>query len=118
MRVPGFDAESSLGPAMGVYRGNAAFANPGAGGASPAQGFMGPPGASLQRNAGLFRFPLPKLRCCKYSNFAKAIVCVEQAHSPLEQCQCVYPECPPFFPDCSRFPDLPSIQCQPPVATL
>lgn len=118
MRMPGFHAESSLGPAMGVYRGNAAFANSGAGGVLPVQDFMASSTTGLQPNAGLVGFPWPKLRCCKYSRFAKTVVCVERAHSPLEQCQCVYPECPPYFPDCSRFPDLPAIVCQPPVATL
>jgi hypothetical protein len=118
MRLPGFDAESSLGPAMGVYRGNAAFANSGEGGVLPVQDFIASSSSSPQLNAGLLGSLWPKLRCCKYSRFAKAVVCAERAHSPLEQCQCVFPECPPYYPDCSSFPDLPSVVCQPPVATF
>jgi hypothetical protein len=117
MRMPGFDAESSLGPAMGAYRNSAAFANSGEGGVLPVQDFMVSSTTGLRLNAGHLGFPWLTFKCCKYSRFAKAVVCVERVHSPLERCQCVSPECPPGFPDCSRFPDLPTIICQLPVAT-
>jgi hypothetical protein len=117
MRMPGFDAESSLGPAMGVYRGHAAFGNSGDGGVLPVQDVMASSSISPQLNAGLVGFPWPKFRCCKYSRFAKAVVCAESVQLPNAQCQCVYPECPPFYSDCSTFPDLPSVVCKLPVAT-
>jgi len=35
MNMPGFDAESSLGPTMGIYRGRAVFGSLGSGGVMP-----------------------------------------------------------------------------------
>lgn len=40
MNTPGFDAESSLGPTMGIYRGKAVFGRLGTGEIQPAQEFL------------------------------------------------------------------------------
>jgi len=118
MSIPGFDAESSLGPTLGIYRGSALFGGPGAGAIMPSRGFSASSMLSLSPGNGLLGPLWPKIKCCKFSLFAGAVVCAERAHSPLEDCRCKFPECPEGFPDCSRFPDLPSIECRPPVASF
>jgi len=115
MSTPGFHAESSLGPALGTYRGNAGFGGSGAGAILPMQGFSA--SSALDRGAlsGFQGLLWPIIRCCKYSKFAGAVVCTQRRHSPLEQCRCESTLCPPGVPNC---PDLPVIKCNPPVATF
>jgi hypothetical protein len=118
MNMPGFDAESSLGRTMSAYRGKAVFGGTGAGGVLPMQGTLSSSIFSQNLNLGFRGSVWPVIRCCKYSRFAGAVVCAQRVHSPLERCECIFPECPAGFPDCSDFPDLPFIVCRPPVATL
>jgi hypothetical protein len=115
MSMPGFDAEASLRPIMGTYRNRAVSGRLGAGEVLPMQEFRASPILSQNLNVGLLGSVWPTTRCCKYSRFAGAVVCSTRVHSPLEQCECVFPECPPEFQNCSNFPDLPFVKCRPPV---
>ncbi len=77
MNMPGFDAESSLGPTMGVYRGKALFGRLGTGEVLPMQEFL----ASSTRSR--------KMTCCGL------------VMSPNGETYPVCRECPvPFFQDC------------------
>lgn len=117
MNMPGFDAESSLGPTMGIYRGKAVFGRLGTVEVMPMQEFLASSTLSQNLNFGFLGSVWPIIRCCKYSRSAGAVVCSTRVHSPLEQCKCIFPECPRGFPDCSDFPDLPFIVCRPPVVS-
>ena len=78
MNMPGFDAESSLGPAFGIYRGKAVF------------GGLGMGEVSLQQfgaSSFLGRFGVP-MTCCGYSTWLHRFVCTTRIVSPLEQCAC------------------------------
>jgi len=115
MSIPGFHAESSLGPTLGTYRGSAGFVRSGAGGILPMQGSSTTMILGVAALSGSLGSLWPVIRCCKYSKSAGAVVCTERRHSPLEQCHCEFPECPPGIPNC---PDYPVILCNPPVATF
>jgi hypothetical protein len=78
MNMPGFDAEASLGPTRGIYRGSADFGGLGTGEVSMQQF-----GASSF--AGRFGVTI---RCCRYSTFLHRYVCIERTVSPFEQCEC------------------------------
>jgi hypothetical protein len=94
MNMPGFDAESSLGPTMGVYRGKAGFGGVGMGDVSMQQ--LGT--ASFLGGFGITR------TCCGYSTLLHRFVCTTRIVSPLEQCECRRD----FF-------GHPVILCRPPV---
>lgn len=93
-RMPGFDAESSLGPTTGIYRGRAVF------------GRLGTGKVSLQQfGASSFLDGFNETKtCCGYSTLSNRFVCTTQIVSPLEQCECQRG----FFGD-------PIIICRPPV---
>jgi hypothetical protein len=94
MNTPGFDAESSLGPTMGIYRRKAVF------------GGLGMGEVSLQQfgaSSFLGRFGVT-MRCCGYSTWLHRFVCTTRIVSPLEQCECQRD----FF-------GHPIIICRPPV---
>lgn len=101
MKIPGFNAESSLGQTLGLYRGKAIFGRLGTSDVLPMQRF------------GFLRSVFPIIRCCKYSRFAGKFVCVTRRSFPLEQCECIRPECPEGFPNCSEYPDFPYFECSP-----
>lgn len=89
MNLPGFTAESSLGPAMGQYGGATMSGSSGAG-VMPMQ--FGP----LDSIFGVFR-------CCQFIN--GRFRCVEQRRRPWENCRCIRTNFGPF------------IICEPLVAT-
>ena len=92
MNLPGFDAESSLGPANGVYRGRAGGRGQAAAALSPAQGFMGSSAFNLIGS------PFPIQRCCAYVPKFHSVVCVSHQTRPLEFCECRRPPGEiPFF---------------------
>lgn len=93
MNMPGFDAESSLGPTMGLYRGKAFFGRLGTSEISMQQFGLPPVG----------RFGVT-IRCCGYSTWLHRLVCTTRVVSPLEQCGCERD----FF-------GHPVIICRPPV---
>jgi len=97
MNMPGFDAESSLGPTTGIYRGKAVFGRLGAGEVSLQQ---------FGASSFLGRFGVTK-RCCGYSTLLHRFVCATRIVSPLEQCECQRD----FF-------GHPVIICRPPVFSL
>lgn len=78
MNIPGFNADLSLGPTMGIYRGNAAFGGSGRGEVSMQQ---------FGASSFLGRFGVTK-RCCGYSTWLHRFVCTTRIVSPLEQCEC------------------------------
>jgi hypothetical protein len=93
MRMPGFNAEASLGTTTGTYWGNAVFGGSASGDVSPAQ-FRG----------FLSRF-LVTTRCCQYSPLAGKYVCTSHTHFPWQHCRCV------------RTMTFPVILCDDPVIT-
>lgn len=93
MNIPGFDAESSLGPTMGIYRGKAVF------------GRFGTVAVSMQQ-FGTFPGGFGEtMRCCGYSSLLHRFVCITRTVSPLEQCEC------------RRNSFGPYIICRPPIAS-
>jgi len=78
MNVPGFNAESSLGPARGVYQGKAVFGGSGMGAV-----FLQQFGAS----SVLGRFGDTR-RCCGFSTLFHRFVCINFLVHPIEQCEC------------------------------
>lgn len=93
MNMPGFNAESALGPTMSIYQGMV-----GGSGASKDEVSMQQLGASSIPG----RFGAT-MRCCGYSTLLRRFVCTTQTVSPFEQCECL------------RTPFGPIILCQPPV---
>lgn len=92
MNMPGFNAESSLSPTMGIYRGKARFGGSGMGEVAMQQ---------LGISSFLGRFGLT-MRCCGYTRFG--FVCTTRIVSPLEQCECQ-----------RNFFGYPVIICRPPI---
>jgi len=90
MNMPGFDAESSLGPTIGLFRGKAGF-----GGSSMGELFM------QQFRSSFFggRFGTP-LTCCS----ADSHFCTTRTVSPFERCKCGH-----------GFDGEPIFICSPPV---
>jgi hypothetical protein len=78
MNMPGFDAEASLGPTRGIYRGSVDFGGLGTGEVSMQQ-FGAPSFAE--------RFS-ETIRCCRYSPLLHRVVCVERTVSPAARCEC------------------------------
>ena len=97
MRIPQFNAESSLTPDEGRYRGLPGSATSGTAGIVPMQGFSAP-----GRAGSVFQFTKT---CCGYAPMLHRYVCTSRAVSPLERCSCVSGLFGPV------------IVCQPPVAT-
>jgi hypothetical protein len=94
MKMPGFNAGSSVGPANGLYRGRSGFSFSGRAAAalSPAQSFLG---SSAFEVIG---FPFPIQRCCAYVPRFHSVVCVTHQTRPLEFCECQRPPGEiPFF---------------------
>jgi hypothetical protein len=101
MNLPGFAAESSLGPVTGIYRGKAVFGGSGRGevslqqfGASSVPGHLSPVRGFLDVT----------IRCCGYSTRLHQFVCTTHTVSPFEQCECQQD----FF-------GHPVVICRPPV---
>ena len=93
MNMPGFYAEASLDPTMGIYRGKASFGRSGMGEVAMQQ---------LGTSSFLGRFGLT-MRCCGYA-FGFGFVCTTRIVSPLEGCECM-----------QNFFGYPVIICRPPV---
>lgn len=88
MNIPQFNAEASLGPIMGVYRGNSV-----AGGPERSEISMQQVGAP----SSWFR-----LKCCGYSQWLHRFYCITKTVSAFDRCKC------------RRFPDgSPFIDCDP-----
>jgi hypothetical protein len=85
MNMPGFNAESSLGTAKGVYRGNAVFGASGALEISLAQAFM--ISSTFSQNPAFRGNPFPPIRCCAYVPHY-GLVCTTRQVRPLQQCEC------------------------------
>lgn len=65
MNMPGFDAESSLGPTMGIYRGRAVFGRVGTGEVMLMQHIPASSILSQNLNFGFLGLPLDKkIKCC------------------------------------------------------
>jgi hypothetical protein len=65
MNMPGFEAESSLGPTMGIYCGKAVFGRRGTGEVLPMQDFLASSILSQNLNFGFLGLPLSrKIVCC------------------------------------------------------
>jgi hypothetical protein len=94
MNIPGFDAESSLGPTMGIYRGKAVFGRLGAVEISPAQEFL----ASSARNRNLDLLSLGSIV------LKREFCCFRQGvgwsceNSLFKDCVCLggFPKCTPW----------------------
>jgi len=110
MNLPGFNAESSLGPTIGRYRGKAVFGGSNPIDVLPMQDMLGSSMLSQYRF-----FPPPwfvvTTRCCQYSKYLGRIVCVSRVHSPIQQCQCIRSSSNPP----PGVPDFPVIICHDPV---
>jgi len=92
MNIPGFDAELSLAPTMGIYRGKAVFGRSGTAGVTPAQ------------TVGFSTSPfLVTTRCCQWSPIVGRFVCTSRAHPPWVECRCI------------RTTTFPVILCRDPV---
>jgi hypothetical protein len=85
MNMPGFNAESSLGTAKGVYRGNAGFVASGLLKISLAQEFM--VSSTFSQNLALRGNPFPPIRCCAYVPHY-GLVCITRQVRPLQRCEC------------------------------
>jgi hypothetical protein len=83
MNMPGFDAESSLGPTIGTYRGRAVFGGLGTSEVSMSQFDISSLNPSLKTR--FWRFTMT---CCGYSTLLHRIVCTTSDVSPFEQCEC------------------------------
>jgi hypothetical protein len=90
MRLPGFDAETSLAPASGIYRGMAG--GPASGGVLPMQ---------FDSALGALQGRWPVYRCCGWSAWLQRYVCVSRVRRPWESCTC------------TRTPYGPIITCSP-----
>ncbi len=92
MNIPGFDAESSLGPTMGIYRGKAVFARLGAVEISPAQEFLGSSVRSRNLDllslggATVLTWPIIK-RCC--GRVDGQLRCRDFPVLPFHDCECL-----------------------------
>jgi hypothetical protein len=65
MNIPGFNAESSLGPTMGIYRGKAGFGRSGTGEVLPMQNILASSILSQSLNSGFLGPPrIKKIYCC------------------------------------------------------
>ncbi len=86
MNRPGFDAESSLGPTMGIYRGKALRGKSGTGEVLPMQDFPASSTLSLIRRIS----PWPQI-CC----FKPGVGLSCRDHRPFESCECIggFPVC-------------------------
>lgn len=78
MNIPGFNAESSLGPTIGIYAGKIGFGGSGRGEVSMQQF-----GGSFFD--GLFGTPL---RCCKADDGTRPLFCRTRIVFPTERCRC------------------------------
>ncbi len=89
MNMPGYNAEASLGPTLGIYRGNAVFGRLGTGDVLPMQEFLASSPFSQNLNFGHSGSILWVTRCCRYAPILGKWICASRAHSPLEQCRCL-----------------------------
>ena len=91
MNLPQFNAEASLGPTMGIYRGKALFGRLGTGEVLPMQEFL----ASSTRSRNL---DLPFLGS---TGLSRTMTCCGRVMSPFGGTHPVCREFPvPFFQDC------------------
>ncbi len=100
MNIPQFNAEASLGPAVGVYRGNTVFGESGSFQILPSQT------PNLQFN----RFPV--MRCCGYVRSLGRFVCTSRSTRIFETCECI--RSPDGFPfilcrDIVNFDEVPIV---------
>lgn len=76
MNMPQFNAEASLGPTKGIYRGNVISIS-----SVSAQVF---PSQNLGFGFNLF----PQMRCCGFVPSLGRFVCTSRQTHPLENCEC------------------------------
>ena len=100
MNIPQFNAEASLGPAMGVYRGNNVFGGSGSFQILPSQ----------TPNFQVNRFPV--MRCCGYVQWLGRFVCTSRSPRIFETCECI--RSPDGFPfilcrDIVNFDEVPIV---------
>ena len=98
--MPGFTAEASVGPTIGVYRRSAVFGRSGIVEVSPMQGL-----SALRKltQADLSEFLTlnPIIRCCQYSPRLGRFVCASRVQPIGYHCECI------------RTLDFPVIVCSP-----
>ena len=111
MNMPGFNAESSLSPTIGVYQKKAVFGRSGKVEVLPMQGFLS--SSTLSQNLVSPDALFPIIRCCQYSQSLRRFVCVSRVQRPLERCECK--PTPSGFPP--NLPTVPSIVCRDPVVS-
>jgi hypothetical protein len=101
MTMPGFTAEASVGPAIGVYWTRVAFGRAGVAEVLPMQGF---PASAELTPAQLIDWPPPlQIRCCQWSPMLGRHVCTSRVQPPGYNCECI------------RTEDFPFIVCKPQV---
>jgi hypothetical protein len=101
MNIPGFDAESSLGPTMGIYRGKVVSGRLGTGEVLPMQEFLA--SSTLRRNLDLPFLGSTVLRrtitCCRpvVGPFGTHPLCKTYEVPFFEDCKCLFgaPVCTP-----------------------
>jgi len=77
MSIPGFNAESSLGPTMSTYRAKSRFSG------------SGPGEVSMQQFRSLLGGRLgTTLTCCKADDGTRPLFCRTRTVFPFEQCRC------------------------------
>lgn len=78
MNMPGFNAESSLGASMGIYRVNAVFG-----------GSSGIGEVSMQQFGASLRGFSAAMKCCGWNTFLHRFLCTTRVVYPFQQCECV-----------------------------
>ena len=80
MSIPGFRAESALGPTIGKYQSEAIFSR----------------STTAELSMQQFSAPFPgrggfgqTMRCCGYDPLLQRFVCVTRDVSPLDNCRCI-----------------------------
>jgi len=89
MKMPGFSAEASVKPNLGIYRGSAVASNSRMDRVLPMQELLSSEVLSQHLDFGLLGSVWPVIRCCRYAPMLGRWICVSRVHSPLEQCQCL-----------------------------
>ena len=79
MSLPQFNAEASLGPAIGRYAANAVFGESGVGEVSPNQNAAASFVGEIWRG----------MRCCGYSMLTHRIECTGQWVTAFDWCECI-----------------------------
>jgi hypothetical protein len=96
MNMPGFDAESSLGPAISMYRGKAIFDRSVTAEVLPVQDFLASPPLSQTLASPFLRSTIGRtITCCLVGRHPP---CVTYVVPFFENCECQFgaPVCTPF----------------------